>query len=276
MIGNIKKMQSKHTNPISYKIPIGDSFLPISDYLGRKINVQYLGEINCIGCNRPINKSFAQGYCYPCFIKSPYTSECILRPELCQAHIGVSRDDEWSKKHCLADHYVYLSLTAGVKVGVTRKTQIPTRWIDQGAVQAIKIAKTPNRYLAGEIEIKLKQFISDRTAWQKMLKNDINYDIDIIDIREGMYQKIESEYNNYIYNEDGDYIFQEDEFEEEIFEFSYPVDMYPQKIKSISLDKTDDFTSKLIGIKGQYLLFDDNLVFNVRKHTGYQISLKVF
>ena len=273
---SINKMTVKDTDPVSYYLFMDDKSLYMNDLIGKKLQISYNQIIYCISCNEKIKKTFHQGYCYPCFIKSPYTSECILRPELCQAHIGVSRDDEWSKKHCLSDHYVYLSLTAGVKVGITRKTQIPTRWIDQGAVQAIKIAKTPNRYLAGEIEIKLKQFISDRTAWQKMLKNDINYDIDIIDIREGMYQKIESEYNNYIYNEDGDYIFQEDEFEEEIFEFSYPVDMYPQKIKSISLDKTDDFTSKLIGIKGQYLLFDDNLVFNVRKHTGYQISLKVF
>ena len=106
MIGNIKKMQSKHTNPISYKIPIGDNFLPISDYLGRKINIEYLGEINCIGCNRSINKSFAQGYCYPCFINSPETSKCILRPELCRAHKGESRDMEWSKIHCLREHFI--------------------------------------------------------------------------------------------------------------------------------------------------------------------------
>ena len=173
MIGNIRKMQSEATNPISYKIPIGDKFLPISDYLGSKINIEYLSEINCIGCNRSINKSFAQGHCYPCFINSPETSECVLRPELCQAHKGESRDMEWSKIHCLREHFVYIALTAGAKVGVTRSTQIPTRWIDQGAVQAIKLAKTSNRHEAGLIEIELKQHISDRTAWQKMLKHDI-------------------------------------------------------------------------------------------------------
>ena len=272
---SINKMISKDTDPISYYIIMGSEKLYVNKFIGKIVHISYSEDIYCISCHDKIKKTFHQGYCYPCFIKSPQTSECILRPELCQAHNGISRDYEWSKKHCLSEHYVYLSLTAGVKVGVTRSTQIPTRWIDQGAVQAIKIAKTPNRHLAGKIEVVLKEFISDRTAWQKMLKNEINYDIDIINLRNEMHQKIENDYGKYIYDDNGNYVFKEDDFEEDIFEFYYPVKVYPSKVKSISLDKIDNFKSKLIGIKGQYLLFDNNYVFNVRKHTGYQITLEI-
>jgi len=263
MIGNIKKMQSKHTNPISYKIPIGDSFLPISDYLGRKINVQYLGEINCIGCNRPINKSFAQGYCYPCFINSPETSECILRPELCRAHKGESRDMEWSEKHCLQEHFVYLALTAGAKVGVTRLTQIPTRWIDQGAVQAIKLAKTSNRYEAGLIEIELKQHISDRTAWQKMLKNDIDTSINLNNLKNILINKL-SKFNQKFIDKDNN-----------IIDFNYPHSRFPKKVKSVNFLKENSICDTLIAIKGQYLLFNDNRVINIRKHAGFKVSISV-
>ena len=156
---SINKMLSKNTDPISYYLTMGPNELYINEFIGKKVNISYYKNIYCISCNEKIKKTFHQGYCYPCFIKSPYTSECILKPELCQAHNGISRDSEWSQKHCLSEHYVYLSLTSGLKVGVTRSTQIPTRWIDQGAVQAIKIAKTPNRYLAGKIEVKLKELM---------------------------------------------------------------------------------------------------------------------
>ena len=172
--GQIKKMISKHLTPISYDIPIGNDLIPVSTFLDKMITINFLNEINCIECEREIKKTFAQGYCYPCFINSPRTSECILKPELCRAHEGESRDIEWSKKHCLKEHFVYLSLTAGAKIGVTRATQIPTRWIDQGAVQALKFAKTSNRYEAGAIEVQMKNHISDRTAWQRMLKNEID------------------------------------------------------------------------------------------------------
>ena len=263
MIGNIRKMQSEATNPISYKIPIGDKFLPISNYLGSKINIKYLSEINCIGCNRSINKSFAQGHCYPCFINSPETSECVLRPELCQAHKGESRDMEWSKIHCLREHFVYIALTAGAKVGVTRSTQIPTRWIDQGAVQAIKLAKTSNRHEAGLIEIELKQHISDRTAWQKMLKHDIDTSINLNDLKNKLIDQL-SEYNKKFIDKN-----------DNIIHFNYPHLKFPEKIKSIDLLKESSIDGTLIAIKGQYLLFDDNKVINIRKHTGFKVSISV-
>ena len=159
-------MISRHCDPIEYQIPIDNELIPISEYLGQIIHITFLDEIHCIECGREIKKTFAQGYCYPCFIQSPRTSECILKPELCRAHEGESRNMEWSKEHCLKEHFVYLSLTAGAKIGVTRATQIPTRWIDQGATKALILCTTPNRYLAGLIEVYLKQFYLSIIAMQ--------------------------------------------------------------------------------------------------------------
>ena len=186
-----------------------------------------------------------------------------MRPELCQAHEGISRDMEWSKRHCLSDHYVYLSLTSGVKVGVTRHTQIPTRWIDQGAIKALKIAQTPNRYLAGAIEVTLKDFVSDRTSWQKMLKNDVNQNIDLYQYRETLKENLSQDLNIYILNE---------EIEQPI---EYPITEYPEKIKSINFDKVGEHEGVLTGIKGQYIYIDHQYVVNMRKYSGYyfQISL---
>ena len=259
--GNIKKMISRHTEPISYDIPIDNKLVPISEYLDKIIKINFLNEIRCIECDREINKTFAQGYCYPCFIQSPNTSECILKPELCRAHEGESRDMEWSEKHCLKEHFVYLSLTAGAKIGVTRATQIPTRWIDQGAVQALKFAKTSNRYEAGCIEIEMKNHISDRTAWQRMLKNEIDESIDLYSLKNELIDVISDEYKDFILDD------------EKIETFSYPHLSFPEKVKSLDLLKINRVDARLIAIKGQYLLFDDNTVLNIRKHTGFKISI---
>lgn len=256
-------MKSQHSDPITYHIPIDDSLAPVSDFLGKTIKINFLDEIYCIECNKKINKTFAQGYCYPCFIQSPNTSECILRPELCRAHEGEARDMEWSKKHCLKDHYVYLSLTAGAKIGVTRATQIPTRWIDQGAVQALKFARTSNRYEAGCIEVEMKKQISDRTAWQRMLKNEIDDSIDLYKIKNQLTDALDDRYREFILDD------------EKIETFSYPHISFPDKVKSLDLLKINSIEGRLIAIKGQYLLFDNNTVLNIRKHTGFKISISL-
>jgi len=261
--GQIKKMISQHSTPISYNIPIDNDFIPVSTFLDKMIEINFLNEIHCIECDREIKKTFAQGYCYPCFINSSRTSECILKPELCRAHKGESRDMEWSKEHCLKEHFVYLSLTAGAKIGVTRATQIPTRWIDQGAVQALKFAKTSNRYEAGCIEVKMKNHISDRTAWQRMLKNEIDENIDLVQLKSQLVDIVDDKHKQFILDD------------ESIETFSYPHISYPDKIKSLDLLKINSIQSRLIAIKGQYLLFNDNTVLNIRKHTGFKISLIV-
>lgn len=262
--GNIYKMSTKLNGcksipNVEYSLPIGEELISLNGLINNFICFTFLKEINCIACNRKIAKSFAQGYCYPCFINSPETSECILKPELCQAQEGISRDKEWSEKHCLQPHYVYLALSSNIKVGVTRSTQIPTRWMDQGATKAIRFCKTPNRYIAGLIEVNIKNYISDRTSWQKMLKNILESEKDLFDSKNDLIDKLPSDLK--IYKSKNDII----------TEIEYPVEEYPTKVKSVGFDKNDEIHGRLIGIKGQYLMFDDGRVLNVRKHNGYKV-----
>ena len=261
--GTLLKMETKLVNPIEYELPIGDELVYMNHLIGKYIAFKWLKEIYCVVCGRKTNKSFAQGFCYPCFLNAPETSECIFRPELCRAQDGIARDMEWAENHCLQDHIVYLAISSGIKVGVTRSGQIPTRWIDQGAWQAIKLAKTPNRYTAGLIEVALKEHISDRTNWQRMLKNQLIEGVDLTIAKKDMIAHLPSDLQNYISEEDN------------ITEINYPVNEYPEKVKSLSFDKLEEITGRLWGVKGQYLIFDDGTVLNMRKHTGYMVELEV-
>ena len=261
--GNLRKMKSEFSAPIEYSMILSNHILPINEHIGSQIKLEWSGIIHCIKCGKHTNKSFFQGFCYPCFITAPESSECILKPELCRAHEGISRDREWSEKYCLSNHFVYLSLTSGIKVGVTRYTQIPTRWIDQGAIKALKIAKTPNRYLAGAIEVKLKEFVSDRTSWQKMLKNDVNNDLELSTYRATLKERLPDELKAYILNKEKEKVLQ------------YPIDIYPKKVKSINFEKVKIFEGELTGIKGQYIYIDNQFVINLRKYSGYYFKISL-
>lgn len=256
------KMETNFSNPVEYFLPIGDDKLPMNDLVGEYIVLSYYGKINCIGCGRKIGKTFSQGFCYPCFLNAPETSECIFRPELCQAQEGISRDMDWSERNCLQEHYVYLAISSGDKVGVTRASQIPTRWIDQGAWKAIKLAKTPNRYTAGLIEVSLKNYISDKTHWQRMLKNLRSEKMDLNLRKKEMIAHLAPELQIY------------EDLDNNILEINYPVKEYPLKVKSVGFDKCPEISGRLWGIKGQYLIFDDGRVTNIRKHNGYEIEVE--
>jgi len=261
MEGNLLKMRSVLADPVQYYLTVGSGEVFMNDLIGKEISFEYSGQINCIRCGNRTKTSFAQGFCYPCFQNAPETSECILRPELCRAHEGVSRDMEWSKEHCLQDHFVYLSLTSGLKVGVTRSSQVPTRWIDQGAVSAIKLAKTPDRYTAGLIEILLKQHMADKTNWRHMLIGMLDTTIDLSREKQRIAELLSPELAQHIYEDN------------EVWQIKYPVGEYPVKVKSIGFDKIPSHSGELTGIKGQYLIFSDGGVLNIRKHTGYLTQL---
>ena len=263
--GILRKMRVEWPGPdepVRYFLPLENEEVYMNDLTGHKITLSFLHEIHCIHCGRLIKKTFAQGYCYPCFIKLPETDKCILHPEMCQAHLGISRDMEWSKDHCLQDHFVYLAVTSGVKVGVTRASQVPARWIDQGAVKALRIAKTPNRHLAGEIEVFLKDYLADKTNWRNMLAGKKYDNIDLFAQRDLLLPELKKDFSEFLFDDNG------------ITSIKYPVLSYPQKIRSVSFDKQDSIHATLTGIKGQYLLFDTGQVINIRKHGGYMISLK--
>ena len=256
----LRKMFARFADPIEYSLVLGDETIPLNDKIGSVVQLNFTGKIYCINCHKETAKSFGQGYCYPCFREVPQTSECIMRPELCQAHEGIARDMEWAKRNCLQQHLVYLAVSSNVKVGVTRLGQMPTRWMDQGAIRAIVFARTPNRFLAGELEVFLKDYVSDRTSWQKMLKNDVDIETDLYILKEELADELPDEFADYF------------SAEEEEMNFIYPVTAYPEKVKSVSFDKERSIEGFLVGIKGQYLIFSDGRVLNIRKHTGYQIE----
>lgn len=258
--GILSKMKTNLNVPVLYSLSLADN-LEVNSLLGKRISISWTGAIICSGCTKTIKKSFGDGYCYNCFTTGAESSPCIIRPELCRAHLGEGRDVEWEQKHHNVEHVVYLAATDSVKVGVTRATQVPTRWMDQGASQAIVFARTPNRFEAGRLEVALKSIYTDKTNWQKMLKNEVNAAIDLVEEKWNLYETLPEDLLSY-FSEDDEYT-----------ELQFPVLNYLTSIKSLSLDKTPTLEGELIGIRGQYLIFSNGLVFNIRKHTGYEVSI---
>ena len=259
--GQIRKMRTQLGEEVEYHLPIGEDLINVNQLIGQEVSLIYQNQIICVKCGRETVKSFNQGFCYPCFRDAPEAAEWIVHPEKSTAHLGIEdRDLNYEQEVQLKPHIVYLSLTSGIKVGVTRGTQVPTRWIDQGAVKAIKLAETPNRYLAGMIEVSLKDHMADKTNWRKMLMN-IYPDIDLIHKKNEAKSLLDKEYHQYIVEKDV------------VHELHFPVTDYPVKVKSIGFDKVPEYKGKLVGIKGQYLLFENGIVLNIRKHGGYVINL---
>ena len=259
--GNLRKMRTELKETVQYKLTLNKNEIEVNDLLGKKISLEFQQTINCVKCGRETKKSFAQGFCYPCFTSAPETEECVLRPELCRAHEGVARDMEYAKSHCLIDQHVYLSITSDIKVGVTRHTQIPTRWIDQGAGAAIILATTPNRHTAGLIEVALKQHMADKTNWRNMLKCVVKEEYDLLDEKETVAELLDYEMQQYISDND------------EVTEITYPMLEIPQKVTSLNFDKTPSIEGTLTGIKGQYLILDNQYVLNIRKFGGYLVNV---
>ena len=258
----LKKMMTELNDEVSYYLDVENDFLNLNQLLDREIEISFEG-YQCLSCGKE-KKIFRQGFCYDCFYKSPAVGDWIMKPELSKAHLGIEdRDLAFEKEVQLKPHIVYLALSSNVKVGVTRKTQVPTRWIDQGATKAIEIVEVPNRYLAGITEVALKEYVADKTSWQKMLKNDI-LDADLIEEREKLKMHIPEEAQEYFLANNG-----------KVTEINYPVNQYPTKIKTLNLEKTPIFSGKLKGVKGQYLLFEDNTVFNVRNSEGYRVIISI-
>jgi hypothetical protein len=260
--GVLKKMQTELGDPIQYYMVFDESFINVNQLLDKNVEINLLG-YQCLNCGKK-KKIFRQGFCYDCFYSSASVGDWIIRPELSKAHLGIAdRDLAYEEKAQLHPHIVYLALSSEVKVGVTRKTQMPTRWIDQGANEAIAIVEVPNRYLAGITEVALKSHYADKTNWRKMLTNSVEH-VDLIAERLKLENLIPTEVKEYFFLQKND-----------LYQMKYPVIEYPKKVTSLSLDKTPQFKGKLKGIKGQYLIFDDGIVFNVRSSEGYVVRINI-
>src|SRR5690554_3131432 len=259
--GVLRKMTTELSDPIQYYLLFETDFIHMNQLLEKTINIKFVG-YECLNCG--LNKTiFRQGFCKSCFFDIPQAADWIMKPELSTAHLDKEdRGLKYEKRVQLQPHIVYLANSSNVKVGVTRKSQVPTRWIDQGAHEAIEIVEVPNRYLAGITEVALKEHVADKTNWRTMLKNDIA-DEDLVTWREKLKQYIPDEAKEY-------YIASNSETN-----IHFPVLYYPTKPKSLNLDKTPNYTGKLVGIKGQYLIFEDDTVFNVRSNEGYVVAISI-
>tara|TARA_R110002050_G_scaffold268113_1_gene410093 strand:- start:146948 stop:147754 length:807 start_codon:yes stop_codon:yes gene_type:complete len=258
-----------NNDPVNYQMVLDEQRIPMTALIGHKINLKFSGEIHCIACDRRIKKSYSGGYCFPCSQTLAQCDLCIMKPETCHYEAGTCREPEWGEAFCMQDHIVYLANSSGVKVGITRMNQMPTRWIDQGASQALPIFRVKTRYQSGLVEVIFKSHVSDRTDWRKMLKGQAE-NIDLLAIRD----RLMGECNDEI-------LALQQQFGEQAImplteqtavTISYPVEQYPEKIKSFNLDKTPEISGVLQGIKGQYLIFDTGVI-NIRKYTGYNILM---
>lgn len=268
MLGTLRKMTTELQSPVKYQLPLGEQLIELNPFIGKNIKLSYTGNIACVHCQRSIKKTFNQGFCYPCFISLAQCDMCIMKPETCHYAEGTCRESSWGEEFCFQPHYVYLANSSGVKVGITRHTQVPTRWIDQGAVQAMPILKAQSRYISGLAEVAIAEHVSDKTSWQRMLK-DLQQPVDLWSKRDELLLLCQEPLAE-ITARFGEQAF-ELLLEEQVVDIQYPVMQYPEKVKSFNFDKVANVEGVLQGIKGQYLLLDTGVI-NIRKFTGYEVE----
>jgi len=257
--GCIEKMKTKLDDTVQYSLPVGDELFPMNPHIGQVVRLEYLGKIHCVHCGRKTNKSFSQGHCFPCMRSLASCDMCVMKPETCHYEQGTCREPEWGEKYCMIPHTVYLANSSGIKVGITRQPQQQTRWMDQGATQALPILTVEQRLHAGHAEVALKGFVSDRTDWRKMLKGEAP-PLEMAQVRDELFEKAEHNFPGVKLPE------------AQVLQINYPVLEYPEKVRSHNLDKEPVLEGTLMGIKGQYLIFD-TAVINMRKYTGYMLGV---
>ena len=270
--GSVRKMRVQLDQPVSYVWQAGSEEVSVNSWLGKRLSIEFEGLINCVHCDRLTKKSFNQGYCYPCFQRLAQCDSCIVKPEKCHFSAGTCREPEWGESHCNIDHVVYLANTSGVKVGITRGTQVPTRWIDQGATQARPIARVSTRYQSGLLEVLLAQHVADKTAWQTMLKGN-GADVDL-EAHQQELAKLCADGIAGLRDSHGVQAIQWLDASNTVA-IDYPVLEWPVKVSSHNLDKTPRIEGTLLGIKGQYLMLDTGVI-NIRKYGGYNLLVKVY
>lgn len=274
--GHLKKMAvSLVSDHAQYSLRLDDQIIPFhtdeEGAIGKHIRIENLGEIHCIACGRKSNKSFSQGYCYPCFSSLAQCDSCIMSPEKCHYDNGTCREPQWGEDNCMIDHVVYLANSSGIKVGITRHTQVPTRWIDQGAMEALPIARVATRQLSGLLEVIFKAHVADKTNWRTLLKQDAP-ELDLAAKRDELFEVCHEEIDEL----QAEYGLQAVQlvYDSVSTNVKYPVEAYPTKVTSFNLDKNSIAEGKIMGIKGQYLILDTGVI-NLRKYTAYNVSIDI-
>ncbi|MGL4900414.1 MAG: DUF2797 domain-containing protein [Shewanella sp.] len=270
MLGTLKKLRAHldEAHQVQYQLVAGDELLALNPLIGKPLTLTHTGNIFCCHCGKKTKKSYSQGHCFVCMQQLASCDMCMMKPETCHFDQGTCREPQWAQSHCFVPHYVYLSNTSGIKVGITRHTQLPTRWIDQGATQGLAILKVATRQISGLVEVELAKLINDKTQWQTMLKGHAA-DIDLHAKAAELLPHIEAKLRE-IGMQKGDYSIER--VQNEIQAIHYPITVFPQKITSHNFDKQPVVSGILQGIKGQYLLFDTGVI-NIRKFSAYEVHV---
>lgn len=268
MKGTLSKLKSSLVKPIEYQLPVGDQFIDLNPLIGKKLTLTHTGNIFCSNCEKKTKKSYSQGHCFVCMRKLASCDMCMMKPETCHHEQGTCREPQWGLENCMIPHTVYLANTSGLKVGITR--QVPTRWVDQGATQALPIFTVQTRQQSGLVEIALAEFISDKTNWRNMLKGN-NEEIDLKAKAAELIPQIQAKLDELAQLYGATAITQLDE---EVVELEFPVSEFPTKISSFNFDKNPEVSGVLKGIKGQYLIFDNGVI-NIRKFSSYEIEVSI-
>lgn len=269
--GTLEKLSSQFNadtgQQVQYALPIGEQKIGLNQYIGRTITLTHTGNIFCSSCGKKTKKSYSQGHCFVCMKKLASCDMCIMKPETCHYAEGTCREPQWGEANCMVDHYVYLSNTSSLKVGITRHTQIPTRWVDQGATQGLPIFKVKTRQISGLIEVELAKHIADKTNWRTLLKEDgaplplEEHFTQLLPLIKPTIAEIKAQFGD-----DAVEVLSSD-----ITAIDYPVEQHPKKIVSHNFDKEPVVTGTLQGIKGQYLILDTGVI-NIRKFTSYEVT----
>jgi len=258
--GYIQGLHHQVWEPVQYFLQLDEQQVALNDWLDQELSLSFLHEKACIHCGRKVKKTYNNGYCYPCFRDLAENDLCIVKPHECHFHLGTCRDEAWAEVHCMTPHIVYLALSSDVKVGITRKGNSVKRWIDQGAIQAIPIAELPTRKMAGELEAHLSQYLPDKTNWRRMLAGELA-EADLFAVRDQVREWVPEHFRSFLLD-DG-----------QLVEIMYPMLEQIQKIRPLNLDKQTQISGRLVGIKGQYLIFEHG-VFHVKKHSGYKVAIE--
>ena len=267
--GQVQKLIGRNDDPVRYVLPIGNQQVPLNPLFGKRVGLRHTGKITCVNCGRNSNKSFNQGYCYQCFQKLAECDSCIIAPERCHYDAGTCREPIWGEHFCMQDHILYFANSSGLKVGITRASQLPTRWIDQGATQGLAVLRLRSRQQAGFCEAMFREHVTDRTNWRGMLSGN-QVEVDLVAERDRLLaacatplQELQKRFGMHAISVLTGL---------EPVSINYPVLRYPDKIASLELDKDTSVSGTLLGIKGQYLIFDSGVI-NIRKYTGYELEL---
>ena len=268
--GVVQKMHVEAQDTVSYTLvdaaldATEPQRLDMNERIGARLTLRFDGHKSCVLCGRSVRKLYNQGACYPCLTTRPETDGCIVRPHECHFFEpdNPCRDEEFAFSRCFQPHVLYVALTSGPKVGITRQTQVPIRWMDQGATEAIIVARMGSRREIGLAEHALAREFADRTDWRRMLRGEatgvsLSAFADQVSARLtelGLGAPLPSS-------------------EQEHHRFSYPSSGAPDPLVSLKLDKTPELEGELLGIKGQYLLFDTGVI-NLRSHSGFHVVIE--